>query len=289
MTGFRFVSEHRDVFPVSRVCGVVGINRSGFYKWFNRAPSDRDVADDALLVVIREIYKTSRNTYGAPRIWGQLLLKGHKVSKKRVARLMAKNGIVGVHSRKKWRRGRPDVVEAPDLVNRDFTAERPDELWVADITEFKTREGKLFVAAILDVATTQIVGWSMAVSQTADLVVDAVVAAVTRRNITGSVIHHSDRGTQYTSLLFSTRLEELELVPSFGSTGDCFDNAKMEAFWATMKREIIWTTGIETFDARAELRAVIFDYIEVFYNRQRHQEQLGHLTPYEYEQEITAA
>lgn len=289
MTGFRFVSKHRDTYPVARLCRVVGINRAGFYKWISHVPSVRQVADSALLVTIKAIYKASRNTYGAPRILGQLHLKGHRVSQKRVARLMAENGIIGVHTRKKWRRGRPDVGSSPDLVNRDFTADRPDELWVADITEFPTHQGKLYVAAILDVATTQIVGWSMAVSQTADLVVDALVAAVTRRNITGPLIHHSDRGTQYTSLLFTSRLESLELLPSLGSIGDCFDNAKMESFWATMKREIAWTTGIETFDTRDELRTAIFDYIEVFYNRQRHQAGLGHLTPYEYEQQITAA
>ncbi len=289
MTGFRFVSEHRDDYPVARMCRVVEINRSGFYKWNGRSPSQRDRIDAELLVEIEEIYEASRNTYGAPRIWGQLTRRGLKVGRKRVARLMRQAGLVGVHARRRWRRSRPDVAPAPDLVQRDFTAQEPDRVWVADITEFVTREGKLFLAGIVDVATSQIVGWSMATRATSELVVDALVAAALRRNITTELIHHSDRGSQYTSLAFTNRLEDLDLVPSFGSTGDCFDNAKMEAFWATLKREITWITGIETFDTRSDLRTAIFDYIEVFYNQQRHQAGLGHLTPNEYEQQITAA
>lgn len=289
MTGYRFISEHCDAYPVVRICRVVGINRSGFYKWNDRALSQRNQVDAELLVEITEIYKASRGTYGSPRIWGQLTRRGINVGRKRVARLMRHADLIGVHTRRKWRRGRPDVAPAPDLVQRDFTADAPDRVWVADITEFVTREGKLFLAGIVDVATSQIVGWSMQNRQTSDLVVDALVAAALRRNITGDLVHHSDRGSQYMSLAFTNRLEDLDLVPSFGSTGDCYDNAKMEAFWATLKREIVWITGVETFDTRAELRAVIFDYIEVFYNNQRHQAGLGHLTPNEYEHKITAA
>lgn len=289
MTGYRFISEHCDAYPVVRICRVVGINRSGFYKWNDRALSQRNQVDAELLVEITEIYKASRGTYGSPRIWGQLTRRGINVGRKRVARLMRHADLIGVHTRRKWRRGRPDVAPAPDLVQRDFTADAPDRVWVADITEFVTREGKLFLAGIVDVATSQIVGWSMQNRQTSDLVVDALVAAALRRNITGDLVHHSDRGSQYMSLAFTNRLEDLDLVPSFGSTGDCYDNAKMEAFWATLKREITWITGIETFDTRSDLRTAIFDYIEVFYNRQRHQTGLRHLTPNEYEQEITAA
>lgn len=160
MTGFRFVSEHRGDYPVARMCRVVQINRSGFYKWKDRGPSQRDQVDAELLVEIEEIYEASRNTYGAPRIWGQLTRRGFRVGRKRVARLMRQTGLVGVHARKRWRRGRPDVAPAPDLVQRDFTADQPDRVWVADITEFATREGKLFLAGIVDVATSQIVGWS---------------------------------------------------------------------------------------------------------------------------------
>lgn len=289
MTGFRFVSAYRDDYPVARMCRVVEVNRSGFYRWNGRSPSQRDRVDVELLVEIAEIYEASRNTYGAPRIWGQLTRRGFKVGRKRVARLMRHAGFVGVHARRRWRRGRPDVAPAPDLLRRDFTADAPDRVWVADITEFVTREGKLFLAGIVDVATSQIVGWSMATRATSELVVDALVSAALRRSITTELIHHSDKGSQYMSLAFTNRLADLNLVPSFGSTGDCYDNAKMEAFWATLKREINWITGTETFGTRAELRAAIFDYIEVFYNRQRHQEGLGHLTPNEYEHKITAA
>ena len=289
MTGFLFVSAHQDQYPVARMCRVVGVNRSGFYKWKNRQPSLRDRADAELLVEIKDIYEASRRTYGSPRVFGQLLRRGIPVGRKRVARLMRQAGLVGAHTRRKWRRGRPDAAPAADLVDRDFTAQAPDRLWVADITEFQTGEGKLYLAGIVDVATSQIVGWSMAARATSDLVVDALVAAALRRNINQPVIHHSDRGSQYTSMAFTNRLEDLGLVPSFGSTGDCYDNAKMEAFWATLKREITWTSGVDRFETRAQLRAAIFDYIEGFYNQHRHQAGLGHLTPNEYEQAITAA
>jgi len=196
VTGYRFVSKHRVDYPVARMCRVVQINRSGFYKWNGRSPSQRDLDDAVLVGEITEIYEASRRTYGAPRIWGQLARRGINVGRKRVARLMRQAGLVGVHARRKWRRGRLDVAPAADLVQRDFTAAEPDRLWVADITEFATREGKLFLAGIVDVATSQIVGWSMATRQTSELVIDALVAAALRRNITTDLIHHSDRGSQ---------------------------------------------------------------------------------------------
>lgn len=289
MTGYRFVSEHRGEYPVLRLCSLAGISRSGFYDWVGRGPCDREVANEVLLVAIREIYDQSRCTYGSPRVHGQLQRRGMSVGLNRVAKIMAENQLVGVHATRRWKRGRPGVAPAPDLVNRQFTAASRDELWLADITQFNTGEGKFFVAGVLDIATKRLVGWSMHPRQTSNLVVDAMVmAAATRTNNVGGV-HHSDRGSQYTSMVFTDRLHELGIAASFGSTGDCYDNAPMEAFWATMKRELRWIYGSDRFSTRAELRAVVFDYVEVFYNRQRHQQGLGHMTPAEYTQQITAA
>jgi putative transposase len=181
------------------------------------------------------------------------------------------------------------VAPAPDRVDRDFTAEHPDQVWLADITQFRTIDGVFYVAGVLDIATKRLVGWSMSNRQTSTLVIDAMVMAATRRDQTSGVVHHSDRGSQYTSMAFTDRLADLEIVASFGSVGDCYDNAPMESFWATMKREMAWIHGDVAVKTRGQLRAVIFDYIEVFYNRQRHQAGLNHMTPQEYEQAITAA
>jgi putative transposase len=197
--------------------------------------------------------------------------------------------LVGAHSRKKWRRGKVDVAPAGDLLNRDFTAGRPNERWVADVTEFATGEGKLFLAGIRDLYGRGLVGWAMSERQTADLVIDAMVMAVGRRNPSGPLLHHSDKGSTYTALSFTQRLEDLAIFPSYGSTGDAYDNAAMETFWATLKREIAWIHGSIYFSTRAELRSVLFEYIEVFYNRERAQSGLGHRTPAAYEAAFSAA
>jgi putative transposase len=214
-------------------------------------------------------------------VWGQLRHQGRRVGRHRVARLMARNGLVGVHARKRWRRGRPDVAPAPDLLNRDFTAASPDEKWVADLSEFGCLDGKLYVAGIRDLFDKTLVGWSMGERQTTDLVVAALVMALGRRAPDGELVHHADRGSQYTSLEFSNRLGDWRLTPSYGSTGDCFDNASMESFWATAKKEVRHLHGPFSQLTRSQLRTILFDYIEVFYNRSRHQAGLGHRTPAE--------
>ena len=189
------------------------VSRSGYYAWASRAPSPRCVDDAYLADTIREIYRRSRCTYGAPRVHGQLCRAGTRVGRKRVARLMAELDLVGVHSRKKWRRGRLDVAPAPDLLKRDFSASRPNERWVADITEFMTGEGKLFLAGVKDLYGRGLVGWSMGTRQTSELVIEAVSMAVARRDPGIPPLHHSDKGCQYTSLDFTNRLHELGLVP----------------------------------------------------------------------------
>lgn len=275
----RFVSDTSDQYPVTRLCALLGVPRSTFYEWRSRAPSRRDLDDTALVEVITEIHRASQCTYGAPRVHGQLRHRGHRVGRKRVARLMATNGLVGVHGRRKWRRGRPNTAPAPDLLERDFTAEAPDRRWVADITEFACWDGTLFLAGIKDLCDQSIVGWSMGVRQTTDLVVNALVMGLGRRHPDAELVHHADRGPQYTSLEFSTRLADWGIAPSFSRTGNCFDNAAMESTWATIKKEIRHIHGDWTQMTRTELRTILFAYIETFYNQGRHQARLGHRTP----------
>ena len=283
MSRFRFVEDHRDVYDVKRLCHVVGVSRSGFYAWKGRCPSPRELADAELLVRIRTIHTDSRRTYGAPRVHGVLARKGCRVGRKRVARLMRGDGLVGAHNRKKWRRRRPDLAPAPDRLNRQFKALRPNMAWVADITEFPTGEGKLYVAGIRDLCHRGLIGWSMGEHQDAELVVDAMIMALGRctPDDTG-LIHHSDKGSQYTSRDFCAAADLNGLKVSFGSTGDCFDNAAMETFWSVLKREIAWIRGSIWFPTRDQAKLYLFEFIEVFYNRQRHQAGLSYMTPAEF-------
>jgi putative transposase len=238
--------------------------------------------------VILAIHERSRRTYGAPRVHAELRRLDQRCSRKRVARLMRTSGLVGVHARRRRRRGRPDVAPAPDLVNRDFTPSGPDQVWAADVTQFRTHEGWLHLAAVIDLWSRRIVGWSMSASPNSELVTDALLMAFQRRRPDRRVVHHSDRGAAYTSLAFSQRVRDLELDQSFGSTGDCYDNAAVEAFWATLKRELGWIHNMTTWPNRAELRSALFDYIEGFYNPNRIQRRLGHQSPADYEQHSAA-
>jgi putative transposase len=283
VTGFHFVEDHHQAgYRITDLCRVAGVSRSSFYAWRGRGPSARAVANTELVGEIREIHENSRRTYGAPRVWGQLRRNGRRVGRHRVARLMRTEGLVGAHARRRWRKGRhPAMVPAPDLLEREFTAPAPDRRWVADITEFACLDGKLYLAGIRDLHDRTLVGWSMGQRQTTDLVVAALVMALGRRRPDGELVHHADHGSQYTSVEFTNRLVDWGLVGSYGSVGDCFDNAAMEAFWATLKTEIrhIWGP-IERF-TRSEMRTILFDYIETFYNRTRHQRGLGDRTPAE--------
>jgi transposase InsO family protein len=282
VTGCRFVHDHQAEHAVKDLCRVIDLPRSTYYAWLCHEPSQREWDDNALLGEIKEIHVLSRHTYGAPRILGQLRHRGHRVGRHRVARIMVEHGLVGVHGRKKWRRGKPNTAYAPDLLERDFSATRSDERWVADISEFHCLDGKLFLAGIRDLFDKTLVGWAMGERQTTDLVVSALVMALSRRRPDGELVHHSDKGPQYTSLELANRLSDWGLSASFGSTGDAYDNAAMESFWATAKREIEFLHGPVRQLAKSQLRTIIFEYVEVLYNRERHQAILGHLTPAEY-------
>lgn len=285
MSRCRFVRDHQADYSVSRLCRLAGVSRSGFYAWRGRPPSQRAVANELLLVEIREIHERSRGTYGRVRMLGQLERRQITANHKRVARLMREAGLRGVGGPGRTGKRKPglQVVPAADLLCRDFSAAGPDERWVADLTEFQTLEGKLYLAGIVDLYAGRVVGWAMADRRTAELVVDALVMAIRRRQPAAGVIHHADHGSQYTSILFCDRAADEQIRLSFGQVGSPADNAAMEAFWSVLKRELRHIHGRRVWPNRASLRHALFDYIEVFYNRERHQARLDHQTPAEYE------
>jgi putative transposase len=287
----RFVSDQQADYPVARLCRLIGVSRSTFYAWRERPPSPRHVANEALLEEIRVIHEASRCTYGRIRMLGQLRRRGISANHKRVARLMRLDGIRGLGGPGKRSRRHPGrhTAPAPDLLNRDFSADGPDQRWVADITEFRTLEGKLYLSGILDLYANRLVGWAMADRRTAEIAVDALVMAIRQRRPRAGVIHHPDHGSQYTSLSFCDRAHDEEVSLSYGRIGTAADNAAMEAFWSVLKRELFHFYGHRVWPDRASLRAALFEYIEVFYNRERHQARLEHQTPAEYERNTKEA
>lgn len=293
MIVYRFVEREKAAFPVITMCRVLGVSPSGYWAWAKRPPSARALADRELTTTICQIHTESRGTYGVPRVHAELRFGGTRCSRKRVARLMRNAGLEGVHRRRFVRttvRDR-DAAPAPDLVNRTFTASRPNELWVADITYLPTWQGFLYLAAVVDVFSRAVVGWAMAGHLRTELILDAIDMAISRRRPAEGLIHHSDRGTQYTSIAFGLRAREAGIVQSMGSTGDCYDNAMAESFFASLETELIDRTSWRT---RADARLAVFDYIEAFYNPRRRHSGLGYLSPAEFErryrsQTITAA
>jgi putative transposase len=284
---FRFVAAERAQHDVSRLCRMVGVTRQGFYAWSVRDPSARHVHDQRLKRVIVDAYEKSWRTYGVPRMHAELRDQGVWISRKRVARLMAELGIEGV-SRRRGRKRTTVQAEAakaaPDLLERRFSAERPDQVWVADITYIPTHEGWLFLAAVVDLCSRKVVGWSMRGDLDSDLVVDAVSMAVARRKPGAGVVHHSDRGSQYTSLAFGTTLRDSGLVASMGSRGDAYDNALAESFMSTIKTELVKQ---RTWKTRDQARLAVFRYIECFYNPLRRHSSIQMRSPDEHEKIIT--
>jgi putative transposase len=267
---------------------VLGVSRSGYYAWLEREPSDRTKANAALLEEIKEIHAWSDGTYGAVRITEELRARAHEVGVNRVARLMRAAGIEGVSRRRGTRttvRGE-ETRPAPDLVDRDFTATGPDQLWVADITYVPTWAGFLYLAVVLDAWSRRIVGWAMATHLRTELVLDALNMALWQRR-PEAVIHHSDQGSQYTSLAFGRRCDEMSVRPSMGSVGDAYDNAMCESFFATLECELL---DRRTFRTPAEGRTSVFRYIEGWYNPHRRHSALGYMSPINFEkQHITSA
>jgi putative transposase len=282
---YRLIDAEKAHHPVSRLARVLGVARAGYYAFTSRPASPRTLADQALTDQIQEIHARSRGTYGAPRVHAELRLGlDIRVGRKRVARLMRVAGLQGCHRR----RGRgltrrdPQATSAPDLVERDFTPPAPDRLWVADITQQRTGQGWLYLAVVLDAFSRRIVGWSMAEHLRTELVLDALDMAIAQRQPAVGLVHHTDHGCQYTSLAFGRRLQQAGLVASMGTVGDALDNAVAESFFATLECELLdrydWPT-------RQALRTAVFDFIEVFYNRQRRHSTLDYHTPADYQQQ----
>lgn len=279
---FRLVRElAADGVAVAVACRVLRVSTSGYYEWRDRAPSARARADAELSAQIVEIHTMSRGTYGAPRVHTELRLgRGVRCGRKRVARLMRLARLQGVYRRRgKQRRPAPAVHD--DLVRRRFVAEAPDRLWLTDITEHPTREGKVYCAAVLDVFSRRIVGWSIADHLRSELVVDALeMARWRRRPPPGQTVVHSDRGSQYTAWAFGQRLRAAGLLGSMGRVASALDNAMIESFFGTLQLELL---DRRTWATRAELARAIFEWIEGWYNPRRRHTSIGGLSPLEYE------
>lgn len=263
------------------MCRVLEVSPSGYYAWLKRPPSPRAQEDAKLLKRIRDIHRRSKGTYGAPRIHAELAADGVHVGRKRVARLMKAADLHGVSRRKYYvttrraQKARP----APDRVQRNFSAEGPNRLWVADITYVPTWMGPLYLAVVVDAWSRRVVGWAMTTHLRTQLVLDALQMAIRQRNPKG-VIHHSDQGSQYTSLAFGNRCQEAGILPSMGSVGDCFDNALCESFFATLECELLDRV---TFRTIPETRQAVFVFIEGWYNPHRRHSSIDYLSPIQYE------
>lgn len=283
MTIFRFIAAKKTEHSIQIMCRVLEVSRSGYHAWAVRAPSDRAVADEVLTGRIAEIHTESRKTYGSPRVHAELrLADGRRVGRKRVERLMRTAGLSGLLNRRQGRTtiSVPGVRTAPDLVERDFDPTAVNRLWCADITQIRTWEGWLYVASVMDCYSRRIVGWAIADHIRKELVIEALQMAVARRRPDTGVLHHSDHGSQYTSLLFTTRCASIGVTVSNGSRGDCFDNAAIESFHASLKKDLIHRRSWPT---KTEARTAVFEYIESFYNRRRRHSRLGMLSPVDYE------
>lgn len=275
------MKAHQAEFPIKAMCRLLDVSTSGYYAWALRTPSARDMEDQQLLEHIRAIHKRSRSTYGSPRIHAELKDLGVRIARKRVARLMRQDGIKGVSRRRKpvTTVRKPADKIARDLVERNFSVAAPNRLWVADITYIPTLAGVLYLGVVLDVFSRRVIGWAMAAHMKTELVLSALDMALGQRTV-DNVIHHSDQGSQYTSLAFGLRCKKAGIRPSMGSVGDCYDNALCESFFATLECELMDRV---TFKNRKDAEMQIFDFIEGWYNPHRRHSAIGYLSPMNYE------
>ena len=280
---YDFILKHRDEFSVSRMCRVLDVSKSGFFAWLKRGESQRKREDAALLRRIREIFAVSNRTYGSPRIWAELFATGWRVSRKRVARLMRLAGIYAIRKQGYRRRQKSSASTsaAPNILQQDFSATGINQKWLADIAYIATKEGWLHLAVVMDAFSRRIVGWSMKRRADSQLAQNALQMALDRRAISSQLIHHSDRGSQYTDHRYQQLLADRGIQPSMSHAGSCYDNAMVESFFATLKTEC----GNRIFDTVKEAKQALFYYIEAWYNRQRRHSSLGFASPMQYELE----
>ena len=284
-----FIEQERVHYPVTVLCHVLAVSRSGYYAWRMRGESRRTRDNRQLLQQIHTIYTRFKKRYGSPRIHNALQDQGLRVGRHRVARLMQQAGLRARKSRRRFR-GTTDSRHAhpiaPNRLDRTFAADRPNEKWVADITYIPTREGWLYLAVVLDLYARKVVGWAMRSRMKEDLTKAALDMALRQRHPTERLLHHSDRGRQYASRGYRRLLLQHRIGRSMSRKGNCWDNAPMESFMATLKTELIHH---HDFHTRQEARQAIFEYIEVFYNRQRSHSALGYKTPVQFEQNFESS
>lgn len=284
---FCFIEEHQRVYPVRVMCRVLKVSPSGYYAWRSRPRSRRSREDRRLQVLIRAIHRRSRCSYGAPRIHVELVERGIRCGRHRVARLMRDAGLQGAR-RRRYRVTTDSHHVLPVASNRlaqQFTVKRPNQVWLADLTYLPTREGWLYLAAVMDLASRRIVGWATSDRIDQGLVLEALDRALESRCPEPGLLHHSDRGVQYAGLRYQGRLATAGLVASMSRKGNCWDNAPMESWFATLKIEYLQG---RTLANRATARHGLFDYIERFYNRQRRHTRLGYLSPVQWEAQVAA-
>jgi putative transposase len=284
---FGFIAKHRGVWPVSWICEALGVSRSGFHAWLGRAPSARARSDEMLGARVRASFIASYRTYGARRVWHDVLAEGQPCGLHRIERLMRQQALKA----RPRRRGLPKddgqrSVIAANVLDRQFSAEAPNQKWVADFTYIWTAEGWLYVAAVIDLFSRRVVGWSMSATMTAQLVTDALMMAIWRRGKPDALLHHSDQGSQYTSEQFQRLMADNGVTCSMSRSGNVWDNAAMESFFSSLKTERI---ARKTYRTRNQAKAEVFDYIERFYNPTRRHSTLGYLSPIDFERQANVA
>jgi len=282
------IQEHDRRYPIRLMCRALAVSPAGYYAWRSRPESHRAVSARTLLSAIRVIHQESRETYGSPSIWDALLKQGHGVGEHRVARLMRQHGI-RAKTVKQWRattQSHHRFPVAANTLNRQFTVESPNRVWAGDLTYLWTAEGWLYLAVLLDLYSRAVIGWAMGVRLTVDLAERALTMALANRTPTAGLLHHSDRGSQYAATRYQQLLATHGMIPSMSRTGNCWDNACVESFFGTLKRELVYHRHYAT---REDATQDIFEYIEVFYNRKRRHSTLGYDSPAEYEARTAVA
>ncbi len=285
---YRVIQEYDRRYPIRLMCRALAVSAAGYYAWRARPESARSVSARTILSAIRVIHRDSRETYGSPRIWNALVKQGHRIGEHRVARLMRQDGI-RAKTVTTWRattQSQHRFSVAVNTLDRAFTVEAPNQVWAGDITYVWTLEGWLYLAVLLDLYSRRVVGWAMSQRITVELAEQALTMALENRAPTAGLLHHSDRGSQYAATSYQRLLDEYGLIPSMSRRGNCWDNACVESFFGTLKRELVYHRRYVT---REEARQDIFEYIEVFYNRQRRHSTLGYHSPAEYEARAAVA
>jgi transposase InsO family protein len=280
---YQFIAEHRHEYAMTLMCRVLEVSVSGYYAWCKRPASHHSREDAQLAEQVRTVFQANRRVYGSPRVHAELQAQGIKCARKRVARLMREQELFAQRPRHRTvtTKSEPDAQVAPNLLQRDFSANQPNTKWVADTTYIWTSEGWLYLAIVLDLFSRMVVGWSMAATQDAALVVQALRMALARRRPLAGLLHHTDRGSTYTSESYQALLQQEGMIVSMSRTADCYDNAAMESFFHSFKGECI---DRQSFQTRAQARSSTFEYLETFYNRARRHSTLHYLSPLAYEQ-----